>query len=122
MFVRDNDVAEDALENTFGYLFEDNTARVVYLADYYRIPQSTIRAIRNADIVIADGTYLLTDDYKEAKPNHMHGDAIPCFTASLGAKTVYYHSISHLTQKTHEELQHALPTGHIVPYDGMRLL
>lgn len=122
MFGRDNDVAEDALENTFGYLIEADAARVVYLADYYRIPQNTMQKIHDADIVIADGTYLLTDGYREAKPNHLHGDAIVQFTAHLGARTVYYHSISHLTQKTHEELQHALPAGHVVPYDGMRLL
>ncbi len=122
MFDRDDRLSGESLENTFGYLFEGDHTRVVYLADYYRIPQTTLQKIQGADAVIADGTYLLTDQYKEFKPNHLHGGDILRFTTSLGAKIVYYHSISHLTQKTHEELQQSLPTSHLITYDGMKLL
>ena len=122
MFGRDNDVPEDALENTFAYLLEQNNNRMVYLSDYYRIPRATLEKLQNVDVLIADGTYLLTNEYKNSKPNHMHGDDIVGFTTSTRAKTVYYHSISHLTHRTHEELQKALPASHFLSYDGMEVV
>ena len=121
MFTRDNDVPDSALENTYGYLFETGRARVAYLGDYYRVPESTLGKIRGVDAVIADGTYLLTDKYKALKPNHLHGEDILSFTDSLGARIIYYHSVSHLTGKTHEEMQNALPPSHILTYDGMEI-
>ena len=41
------------------------------------------------------------------------------FAQSIGAKQVYYHSISHLTRKTHEEIQAMLPPHHLLAYDGL---
>jgi len=121
MFGRDNEVPWESLQNACGYLLESDGVKVVYLADYYRIPQATLQKIQNADAIIADGTYLLTNEYKDSKPNHMHGEDILHFTSGLGAKTVYYHSISHLTRKTHEEFQKAMPASHVIPYDGMEI-
>lgn len=122
MFGRDKDIPEKSLQNTFGFLFESDHSRAVYLSDYYHISSSTLKKVYGADIVIADGTYLSTDDFMHIKPNHMHGKDIVRFTSSLGAQTVYYHSISHLTRQTHEELQQSLPPHHVITYDGMRLL
>lgn len=119
MFGRDNNIPEDMLENTFGYLFEHNNRRIVYLGDYYRIPRATMEKIQDIDALIADGTYLLTNQYKNSKPNHMHGDDILHLTRNTHAKAVYYHSISHLTHRTHEELQKALPPSHFISFDGM---
>ena len=121
MFGRDNDVPEDKLENTYGYLLEHNQKSIVYLSDYYRIPSFTLKKIQNVDVLIADGTYLGTNKYKESKPNHLHGDDILQFTQSTGAKTIIFHSISHLTRKTHEELQKTLPSSHFLSYDGMKI-
>ncbi len=122
MFGRDNEVPLELLQNTYGYLLESDGVKVAYLADYYRIPQATLQKIQNADAIIADGTYLLTDEYKNFKPNHMHGEDILRFTSGLGAKIVYYHSISHLTRKTHEEFKKAMPASHVIPYDGMEIV
>ncbi len=121
MFNRDNEVPEELLRNSYAYLLESAGVKVAYLGDYYRVPQATLQKIQNADAIIADGTYLLTEKYKDSKPNHMHGEDILRFTSGLGAKTVYYHSISHLTCKTHEEFQKAMPTSHVIPYDGMEV-
>jgi len=122
MFGQDDAVSEKKLENTFAYLCENNNTRIAYLADYYRVPQNTLDRIQDVDVLIADGTYLSTHEYKKIKPNHMHGDDILRFTKGIGAKAVFYHSISHLTRKTHEELQKTLPAAHVLTYDGMRLL
>ena len=122
IFARDNDVPEGSLQNTYAYLFESDGKQVAYLADYYQIPDVALEKLRGIDAVIADGTYLLTDQYKEAKGNHMHGEDIFRFINSLGAKAVYYHSISHLTDRTHEELQKAMPARHIVSYDGTEVV
>lgn len=121
MFKRDDGIPEDALENTYGYFFECENKRIAYLSDYYSVPKATSQKIQNADILIADGTYLFTDEYKNSKPNHLHGEDILAFTKSTNAKKVYFHSISHLTQKTHDELQKALPSSHFISYDGMEI-
>ncbi len=122
MFGRDNNASEETLENTYGYLLEHNNKRIAYLGDYYRIPEATLRKIQGVDALIADGTYLLTNAYKSLKPNHMHGDDILHFTKSTRAKAVYYHSISHLTHKTHKQLQEVLPITHFISYDGMEIV
>lgn len=121
MFTQDEAVPEDQIANTFAYLCETNDMRFVYLADYYRVPQSTIDRIQGLDVVIADGTYLSNLNYKDIRPNHLHAEDIIRFTQNLNAKKTYYHSISHLTQKTHEELQQALPENHFLTFDGMRV-
>ena len=121
MFARDEAIPDGKLENTFGYLLERNGKRVAYLADYYRIPQSTRQRLQGVDILVADGTYLMTHEHEMRKPNHLHGDAIVRFTKSTQAKAVYFHSISHLTGKTHEQLQAQLPLAHYLTYDGLQL-
>lgn len=86
---RDGQVADDQLANTFGYLFEHNGKRVAYLADYYQVPQAVKDLLNGVDAVVCDGTYLLTDEYKSYKPNHMHGEEGIEFAESLGAGLVY---------------------------------
>lgn len=119
---QDKDIPESSLQNTYAYLLESDDVRIAYLADYYLIPEMSLEKIKNADIVIADGTYLFTDGYKETRLNHLHGDDILSFTKSLPTKKVYYHSISHLTKKSHEELQRMMPASHFVSYDGMQIV
>ena len=98
------------------------TAHFELMESARKAPDVVLEKLRGIDAVIADGTYLLTDQYKEAKGNHMHGEDIFRFINSLGAKAVYYHSISHLTDRTHEELQKAMPARHIVSYDGTEVV
>ncbi len=121
MFLHDNKIPEEDLQNTYGYLLEHQGKRIAYLADYYRIPDTTLQKIQGVDALIADGTYLLTNNYKESKPNHLHGDDILRFTEQIHAKKVYYHSISHLTHKMHEQLQELMPASHFISYDGMEI-
>lgn len=121
MFKNDEKVQEGAIANTFGYILEHSGKRVVYLADYYRVPPETLKAIQNVDVLIADGTYLQTDSFEKQKPNHLHGDDIMQFTQSVNAREVYFHSISHLTQRTHEQMQAALPQSHHISYDGLQI-
>lgn len=119
MRAQDDAVPEDQLANTFGYLFEHEGRKVAYLADYYRVPDFVLAKIQGIDVVICEGTYVLTDAYKDHKPNHLHGQEVIDFAQSIGAKQVYYHSISHLTRKTHEEIQAMLPPHHLLAYDGL---
>lgn len=119
MRAQDDAIPENQLANTFGYLFERDGKRVAYLADYCRVPQAVIDKIQGCDIVLCEGTYLLTDDYRSYKPNHMHGQDIIRFAESIEAKQVYYMSVSHLTHKTHEEMEQMLPSGHKLAYDGL---
>lgn len=121
MHDEDDEAPEHSLNNVFGYIFEYNGRRVAYLADYYRVPEATIAAIQGVDILIADGTYLGTDEYKGIKHNHLHGNDIVNFTKRINAKEVFYFSISHTSRKSHEDLQQELPSSHFVAYDGMVL-
>lgn len=118
----DDALSAEALENTFGYLIECEGQRVAYLADYYRVPERVVELIYGIPILIADGTYLGTDEFKATKRNHMHGNDIFSFLQRCGAQTNYYHSISHLTQKKHSELMALLPPSHVATHDGMWIL
>lgn len=119
MNAQDDHVPESQLANTFGYLLEHDGKRVAYMADYYKVPQVVLDKIQYVDVVICDGTYLLTDDFKDRKINHLHGQNIIDFANSTQAKQVYYHSVSHLTGKTHDEMQTMLPQDHLLAYDGL---
>lgn len=121
MHAQDEKVDDNDLANTFGYLFEHAGKRVAYLADYYSIPRSVIEKVKDCDAVICEATYLFTQDYRNYKLNHLHGQDIINCANSFDAKRVYYHSISHLTHKTHEELQELLPRNHTLAYDGLAL-
>lgn len=121
MFASDEAIQENMIANTFGYILVHNGRRMAYLADYYRVPPETEKAIHGVDVLIADGTYLQTQTYEQHKPNHLHGDDINRFTQSTQARKVYFHSISHLTQKTHEQMQAVLPPNHYISYDGLQI-
>lgn len=129
MQIRDIDVSEDNLENTFGFILQKNDKKIVYLADYYKIPQKGIDLIKGADIIIADGTYIFEDLFPDkptqnglkSDPDHMHGKDIFAFMESLEPKEVVFHSITHLAEKTHDELQALLPLNYRISYDGMKL-
>jgi phosphoribosyl 1,2-cyclic phosphate phosphodiesterase len=129
MQMRDAEIEEDNLNNTFGYILENEGKKIAYLADYYKIPQKAIDLIKGSDVIIADGTYLFEDLFPDkatqnglkADPDHMHDKAIFSFVESLQAKEVIFHSITHLTEKNHEELQALLPGNFRISFDGMKL-
>jgi phosphoribosyl 1,2-cyclic phosphodiesterase len=126
----DDVIKEDKLDNVFGYVIEKEGKRVVYLADYYKIPQRTFELIKGADIIIADGTYLFEDLFpnkvtqNELKndSDHLHGKDILTLMSTLNAKEIIFHSITHLSEKDHSNLQTLLPQGFKISYDGMVLL
>jgi len=126
---QDEDLVEDNLENTFGFVLESNSKKVVYLSDYYEVPLKTIALIKNSDIVILDGTYLFQEEFPDKPeqnslkndPDHMHGKDIIKFAKKLSAKQIVFHSISHLPEKLHDELQELLPENMFISYDGMEL-
>lgn len=129
MRVRDEDVSEYELSNTFGYVLESDGKKVVYLADYYKIPEKAIELIKGADVLIADGTYLLEDTFPnkstqnglKSDPDHVHGQDIFKLVNSLETKEVIFHSITHLTEKTHDELQDLLPSNFRISFDGLKV-
>ncbi len=130
MYQQDKDTKEEDLNNTFGFVLEENGKKVAYLSDYYKVPNKSLEIIKNSDVVIADGLYLFEEIFpdkpeqnnlKISDPNHLHGKQILDFAGELNAKKVVFHSISHLTEKTHEELQRLLPKNMFVSYDGMEL-
>lgn len=125
----DKNVPLDKLKNVFGFVFEKGKKKVVYLPDYYRIPDKSINLVKNPDVVIMDGTFLFEEIFPDkpeqrgAKndPDHLHGKQILDLAASLNAKKTVFHSITHLTEKTHSELQKMLPKGMFLSYDGMKI-
>ncbi|MDI6806653.1 MAG: MBL fold metallo-hydrolase [Candidatus Aenigmarchaeota archaeon] len=129
MFSQDRDLEESKLENTFGFLLEKENKKIAYLPDYFEIPQKTMSLIKNSDIVIMDGTYLLEEQFPnkpeqnglKSDPDHLHGKKILELANSLNAKKIVFHSITHLTEKTHEELQELLPKNMKLSFDGMEI-
>lgn len=126
---QDKDVSEEELNNTFGFVFEHDNKKIVYLADYYKLSSKSLGLIKNSDVVIADGTYLFEELFPDkseqnnlkSDPDHLHGKKIIDFVNELNAKKVIFHSISHLTEKTHVELQKLLPKNMLISYDGMKI-
>ncbi len=129
MYKRDNGIPEDKLDNAFGYLIEYKRRKIVYLGDYYAIPKKTMNLIKDADLVIADGTYLFEKRFPDNKwqnelkrdQDHMHGDDIINFVRGLNAKKIIFHSISSLSDLNHKEMQNLLGKNMFISYDGMKL-
>lgn len=127
MHSQDEEIQENKLNNTFGFVLENNKKKISYFADYYKIPKKSLELIRNSDLVIADGTLLFEELFpKKPKqvgaktdPDHLHGNQILNFLKELNCKNVVFHSITHLTEKTHEELQKLLPKNMLISFDGM---
>ncbi len=128
----DKDKTPYDLNNTFGYILEDSNNKIAYLADYYEVPEQSLELIKDAEIVIADGTYLFEERYpdkpyqnathEEKDPDHLHGDNIIKFTNSLNNARIIYHSITHLPELEHAELQALLSGGHEIGFDGMKVI
>ncbi len=129
MFYQDKDLKEEKLENTFGFLLEKDRKKVVYLSDYFKIPKKTIELIKGSDLVIMDGTYLFEEEFPDRleqrslreDPDHLHGKEILALAESLNCKKVVFHSITHLSEKTHEELEKMLPNNMFISFDGMEI-
>jgi phosphoribosyl 1,2-cyclic phosphate phosphodiesterase len=129
MFNEDNTLTPEQLNNTFGFVFEKDNKKVVYLSDYYKVPKKSLELIQNADIVVADGTYLFEEMFplkeiqerEKSDTDHLHGNEIIKFVKTLNSKRVVFHSVSHLTEKNHEELQKLLPENFQLSYDGTKI-
>lgn len=126
---QDENVKENELNNTFGFVLEENGKKAVYLADYYKLPVRSLETIKDSDILMADGTYLFEELFpnkpeqnrEKSDPDHLHGKQIFDFVNELNAKKVIFHGITYLTEKTHEELQKLLPKNMFIYYDGMEV-
>lgn len=115
--------------NAYGYILEAEGKKFVYMGDYYQIPEKSYKMLVGADVAIVDGTYLLENIFpKDAEhkglkddPDHLHGKEIFDFATSLAAKKVVFNNISHMSKKTHSELEKLLPKGAFLAYDGMTI-
>ena len=57
----------------------------------------------------------------KSDPDHLHEKQILDFVNELNAEKVIFHNISHLTEKSYEELQKLLPKNMFTSYDGIEL-
>lgn len=127
MHEQDKNIGEKDLNNSFGYILEANGRKISYLGDYYKVPNKSIELIKGSDVIIADGTFLFEELFPKrpqqsnlkSDPDHIHGKEIFDFVRSLEASKIIFHSIAHLPEKTHEELQKMLPENMFISYDGM---
>ncbi len=126
---QDENTDESNLDNTVGYLLEKNDRKIAYLTDCYKLPKKSLQLLQNVDIAIIDGTFLFEDEFPDkieqneikSEPDHLHGQEIIDFANTLHAKKIIFHSISHLTEKTHDGLQQKLPENMFISYDGMKI-
>lgn len=123
----DEEKSIDELD-TLGFMVDDGHTKIAYLADYYKLPEKTQDIARQCNLVVADGTYLLEDQYPNETlrnafrefndPDHMHGNNILTFTKSLKVPIVF-HSNTHLPEMSHENMQKMMPDNHTIGFDGM---
>ncbi len=133
MFFQDKNLKENQLKNTFGFLLEKENKKAVYLSDYFKIPKKSFELIKDTDVVIMDGTYLFSELFpdkpeqngltnsEKSDSDHIHGNKILELAKSFNAKKIIFHSITHLTEKTHEELQNLVPENMFISFDGMEI-
>ncbi|MBS3105057.1 MBL fold metallo-hydrolase [Candidatus Woesearchaeota archaeon] len=130
MYTKDKNLKEDELNSTFGYILEKNKKKVVFLPDYYKLPAKSLKLCTNADLLIVDGTFLFSESFPKkffqkmilTDKDHLHGKDIFALIKLLKPKKTVFHSISHLTEKSHEKLQNKLPKSIIVSYDGIEFV
>jgi len=125
-----NGLPNPAAVGAFGFIVLKDGKKVVYMGDFYKVDENIAELIKDADILITDGTYLFEEYYKseysqlirdEHDPDHLHNKDIIKFAEGTGAKKVIYHSISHLPELSQEQMQKLLPEDHFVSYDGMQV-
>ncbi|MGV8161919.1 MAG: MBL fold metallo-hydrolase [Candidatus Nanoarchaeia archaeon] len=129
MYSRDKDLSEEQLDNVFGFIIKENNKKFVYLPDYFAIPNKSLNMLKSTDIVVMDGTYLFEDLFPnkpeqnglKSDPDHYHGKNILNLAKTIMSKKIVFHSITHLTEKKHAELQKMLPRQMHISYDGMKL-
>ena len=125
--MKNRDEGLSLTENTFGYLLESNGKKVAYMADFYEVPEKVFQLIENSDVLITDGTYLFENlipaksgySYLKKDPDHLHNEEILKFISKVNPRLAIIHSISHLTEKKHSELQKLLPKNTNLAFDGM---
>lgn len=124
-------IADDLqLNSSCGLLVRSGNRNLVYMGDFYKVGSRAMNLIKDADLLVTDGTYLFEDHYKssyakliqqENDPDHLHNTDIISFAQKTCAKKVIYHSISHLPGLNQEQFDHLLPDHHYASYDGMSI-
>ena len=105
---------EHAALETIGFLFEYPGARnIAYLPDVKRIPDETMRLIRDVDVLVVDSLR------PEPHPTHFSlGEALEAIRES-GARESWLTHLGH--ENEHASLDGSLPTGVRVAWDGLRI-
>ncbi len=100
---------------TIGLKFtERSTGRsFVYYTDCKRVPREAVLLAKGADVVVLDG--LRPDPHA----SHMSISEAVEVASEIGAERTFLTHLTHLTE--HSEVEHSLPEGVSLAYDGLRL-
>lgn len=120
------------IDNTFGFLLEHQERKTIYLSDYYRIPtkvKNIMHTLRKEDNIIADGTYLFTENYDEIcmqymnEDDHLFGEEIINEFKPYKAKIIFTNIIA-FNQLKHYQIEKKLKerkSNFTLAYDGMKI-
>ncbi len=99
---------------TTGFLFQhEGGARLAYLPDCKRIPDTTLALMDGVDVLIVDALR------RRAHPTHFNVEDSLAAARAVRAKQTYFTHLSH--ELNHAELQAELPPGVRVAFDGLAL-
>ncbi len=96
---------------TYGYLITCENKRLGYFPDCKQMPEKTIRALHNLDVMILDGLR------HTPHPTHLSLEESLGLLKRIDAGQSYITHLCHDLE--HEETQKSLPDGCFVPYDGL---
>ncbi len=112
-------IAVNHVDKTDGFIFEDkdNGKKIVYLPDLNSIPEQTMQAIKNSNVIILDSTYLGSDIDDDS--THLKDGQFSSFLSNLDAKEIILTSIGSYHGLTHNDLVKKY-SQYIICYDGLK--
>jgi phosphoribosyl 1,2-cyclic phosphate phosphodiesterase len=112
-------IAVNHVDKTDGFIFEDKYGgnKIVYLPDLYSIPEQTAQAIKNANAVILDSTYLGSDINDDS--THLKNDQFAQFLSNISTNEIILTGIGSYHGLTYKNLVKKYPQ-YTICYDGMK--
>lgn len=98
---------------TTGYRLEADGHTAAYVPDCHTMDDATIRRLSGIDVMILDALR------PELHPTHFNLEESVAVLQRIGARCSFITHIGH--QMSHEQAQRMLPSGMIVPYDGLTI-
>ncbi len=109
-------VEHSNLFDTYGFIIEINNKKIAYLPDLKNITEENISKLKDLDLLITDGQYILGHYIED--DDHIGSEKAIALYSKINAKKTYLIAYSeHWYKKTAKEAMILLPENFIIPSD-----